>query len=294
MDANLHIVNGLPAPTFVLQENMDRLKGLELFPDDVWIASYPKTGTTWTQHIVRLIRNNGEEESVKISNAVPWLEATAGVRKNIESIDVDAFCGEVGPEDMPRPRAFMTHFPYDLLPCGPPHMTPCKYIYTSRNPKDVVVSMYCMLKTGYFHDLDWDTYCGRFCSGQVYFGSYFDHLLSWWVHRDDKNVLFLKYEDMKKDLRKTVNQIASFMGAEISSEVLSQIADLASFKRMKENDKVNYSWDKAYVNENGDHTFLRKGVVGDWKNFFSAQQSAKIDEICAEKFKDTGLEFDYD
>ena len=32
----------------------------------------------------------------------------------------------------------------------------------------------------------------------VKYGDYFDHVLSWWAHKDDKNVLFIKYEDIKK------------------------------------------------------------------------------------------------
>ena len=32
----------------------------------------------------------------------------------------------------------------------------------------------------------------------VFYGSRFDHVLSWWKHKDDPNVLLLKYEDMKK------------------------------------------------------------------------------------------------
>ena len=48
-----HRVNGLLVPDFVNQENVDKL-GLELYPDDVWVVTYPKSGTTWTQQIVRL------------------------------------------------------------------------------------------------------------------------------------------------------------------------------------------------------------------------------------------------
>ena len=70
----LHKVNGFLVPSFVNQEEVDKLKGLELYPDDVWVVTYPKCGTTWTQQIVRLIRNNGVQDDVRIDTAVPWLE----------------------------------------------------------------------------------------------------------------------------------------------------------------------------------------------------------------------------
>ncbi len=67
------------------------------------------------------------------------------------------------------------------------------------------------MKLGY-NDLDWGAFWKKFISGDVMYGDYFDHVLGWWHHKDDKNVLFLKYEDMKKDLPHAVSQIASFMG----------------------------------------------------------------------------------
>lgn len=41
-------------------------------------------------------------------------------------------------------------------------------------------------------------FADMFIKGQVYWGSWAEHVLGWWRHRDDENVLFLKYEDMKK------------------------------------------------------------------------------------------------
>ncbi len=53
-----HILkNGLKVPTFVLQEKVDAAKDLELYPDDVWIITYPKCGTHWVAQIARLIKN---------------------------------------------------------------------------------------------------------------------------------------------------------------------------------------------------------------------------------------------
>ncbi len=40
--------------------------------------------------------------------------------------------------------------------------------------------------------------------------------------------------------------------------------------------------------------FMRKGIVGDWKNFLSAEQSAEMDTICVNRLRDTGLEFQYE
>ena len=215
----LHKVNGFLVPYFIKQEVVDKLKDFELYPDDVWVVTYPKCGTTWTQQIVRLLRNNGVQDDVRITTAVPWLEANFRYSVNVEKL--------------PRPRAFKSHYPYDIFPCGPPHTTPCRYIYVARNPKDAAVSLYFQMKSAYIPGIEWDDYWRKFMAGEVEFGNYFDHLLSWLPHKDDKNVLFLKYEDMKRDLPGAVSQIASFIGADPSSDVITDIADLTSFDKMK-------------------------------------------------------------
>ena len=70
-----HIVDGLQVLKFVSQEQVDKLKEFQLYPDDVWVVTYPKCGTTWTQQIVRLIRSKGVSDGVRITEAVPSLEA---------------------------------------------------------------------------------------------------------------------------------------------------------------------------------------------------------------------------
>ena len=271
-------VDGLLVPVFVRQETVDQLKNLQLYPDDVWVVSYPKSGTSWMQQIVRLIRNNGVQDDIVLSDAVPYPES-------------HAIYPDVDVEKMARPRAFKSHMPYDLCPCGPPNTTPCKYIYIMRNPKDVAVSQYFFNKRVPYHpDEDWGTFWKKFIEGEVYYGNYFDHLLSWWPHRDDKNVLFIKYEDMKKDLPAAVSQVASFIGADISSDVIGKIADMTSFDKMKSDNTANYSWYDQYKRK-GAPDYLRRGIVGDWKNHLSQEQSAEMDAICAQRLGGTGLKF---
>ena len=104
-----HLLNGLVVPWFIHQETLDKIKDFPLRSDDVWIVTYPKAGSTWTQQIVRLLRSTSEaDKEKKIDDAVPWLEALPffpGV--NYEEVKADL-----------RPRAFKSHMPYEMMPCG--------------------------------------------------------------------------------------------------------------------------------------------------------------------------------
>ena len=50
---------------------------------------------------------------------------------------------------------------------------------------------------------------------------------------------------------------------------------------MKTNPAANLSWSHEY-HKAGSAPFMRKGVIGDWKNHFSAEQSVKIDELVSQ------------
>ena len=280
-DFPYNVVNGVCVPLSVTQEHVDKLKHMKVYSDDVWVASFPRCGSTWTRWIVRLIHNRGQPDDQEINDISPYVDVPR-VTEFVSLLD-----------DMPRPRILKSHFPYDSFPCGPPHETPGKYIYMSRNPKDVIVSLYCLVKQGHFQNVKWEKILKSQMEGSLTYGDYFDHLLGWWAHRNDENVLFLKYEDRKKDLAGQIKQIATFMEADLSSQELSKVVELATFDSMKKEEKVNQSWSKNY-DKDGEPVFLRKGVVGDWKNFFTPEESREMDIRSAEKLEGTGLEFEYD
>jgi len=105
-------------------------------------------------------------------------------------------------------------------------------------------------------------------------------------------VLFVKYEDLKKDLRGAVKQIGKFMGYDLSQKVVDEIAVKTSFESMKTNPLTNYSWEASSMKPEGT-PFMRKGQVGEWKNHLTVEQSAYFDAIYAEKMKDVALKFDF-
>ena len=274
-----HRVHGFLVPGGTTQEILDKLTSFKLEPSDVWISTFPKSGTTWTQQIVRLIRNKGESDDLKITHSVPWLESK--------------MASDVDNTTLPTPRAFKSHMPYEVMPCDVPGSTPCKYIYIARNPKDVAVSLFFHYKRNHAlpnANIDWSLFLCNFHHGNTEFGDFFDHVLSWWAHRNDPNVLFLTFEDMKRDLPSAIAHIARFIEIDISDEIISKIADKTSFSLMKSDDTVNYSWEQV----NTDATdFMRKGEVGDWVNHFTPEQSAEMDRECSKRLDGTGLEFIY-
>ena len=93
---------------------------------------------------------------------------------------------------------------------------------------------------------------------------------------------------MKTDLKKIVKKIANFLGHDLADEELDKITERCTFASMKQNNAVNKTALKIFENQ-----FIRKGIVGDWRNHFTADQSARMDKLVAEKITPIGLEYDY-
>ncbi|XP_077522182.1 sulfotransferase ssu-1-like [Amblyomma americanum] len=265
-------------------------------PDDVFIATYPKCGTTWVQYIVCGIFNRGAfpKDSVEFMLASPFLE----------------MLGAEAALKMPRPGAIKTHMSFDKVP----YSKDAKYITVVRNPFDVCVSFYHHTKEKPSYNvpnMTFDDYFENFVHGTVSFGDYFDHLLSLYEHRDDPNVLFLTYEELKENARAQVLRIADFLGSEYgkmlreNEEILKRILDGSDFKNMQAvvdsggsilhrlldlpPERALKSLElyreplKKRLESKGDVRFLRKGVVGDWRSHFSGSQIEKMKERISEK-----------
>ena len=285
---NYHVVNGLLFNTNLKPEAVDMLKDFPVRADDTWVSTYPKSGTTWMQHIVTLILNRGESEGIDICASVPWLEYFPN---GFDRKAVGQFYDSL--KLAPSPRVFKSHYSYDTMPYGSNlPTTRYKCIYVARNPKDVAVSYYHHVLGFYHHSYkpSWDELFDHFLKGEAEGGNWFDHVLSFWAHKDDDNILFLKYEDMKKDLPTAVTAVAKFLGIDLLQDVIEDIAKKSEFKKMKENPFAMYTARR----EPNAAPLLRKGEVGDWKNYFTPAQSAQFDAIYAERMRGTGLDFKFE
>lgn len=64
-------------PRKFVEQDLDRIKKFEVFNDDVWIVTFPKCGTTWTQEMIWMLNNNLDYETdkkVTLDERFPFLE----------------------------------------------------------------------------------------------------------------------------------------------------------------------------------------------------------------------------
>jgi hypothetical protein len=236
-------------------------------PGDIFVASYPKCGTTWTQYIVYLLQHDGRALAPgrRLEDVFPHLEEV----------------GDAAVRALAPPRLIKTHLACERTPWS----AHGKYVYVSRNPFDCAVSFYHHTR-GFVRHYDfaagtWNTFFECFVRGQVDFGDYFDHLLSWWPKRAEDNVLFLTYERMLEAPAEAVRAIAAFLGggaAELARDVrrVDGIVRDSDFEHMR---RDQGRWSSARPADMP--AFVRKGAVGDWRNHFSADQAKRL----AEKFR---------
>lgn len=134
-----------------------------------------------------------------------------------------------------------------------------------------------------------------FCKGVFLYGPYWDHVLAYWNEalRRPKEVLFLKYEEMKEQPGTQVRKVAEFYGCPFTFEeekegIVDAILGLCSFERLS-----NLEVNKEGYLPTGEmkQAYFRKGEIGDWKNYLTAEMAEELDMITEHKFQGSGLTF---
>ena len=172
-----------------------------------------------------------------------------------------------------------------------------KFLLSLRNPKDMLVSYYHFYRifVGEITFIGtWNEFFEMFRAKKLAYGDFFDWCKGWLKYRDSPKVLVVKYEDMKKDMLNEVQRVITFLGKDsvLTEKQIQDIVHHCTFKEMEKNDMVNYKYYENGFLDQSISPFMRKGVVGDWKNYFNDEQSTYVDELCRSLEKD-GLTFEF-
>eukprot|EP00057_Strongylocentrotus_purpuratus_P025732 XP_011680206.1 PREDICTED: sulfotransferase 1C4 [Strongylocentrotus purpuratus] len=293
-----HEYRGIRYPNVVLDSSIDRIKTFQVREDDIWVVTYPKSGTHWMMEIVGLILSDGDPDQINRSLYSSPAEMictdqdfpTSKEEEKLHPLDMSPFLDVI--EKAPSPRVIVSHLNFDLLPQD---LLKAKVVYVARNPKDVILSYFNFIGKNPALPLTLDKAIKNLVSGEMHWGPWPEHVRRFWDHRDHDNVTFVFYEDLKKEPAKYIQKIASGIGRPLLEDVLRRVvkfshidAQKETFKKMAESGKENL------VKGAGEYSFINKGISGRWKTHFTVAQNEAFDEWYKNKMTDTDLKFAFE
>jgi aryl sulfotransferase len=245
--------------------------------DDVIVATYAKSGTTWTQHIVGQLIFQGDP-SVKVAEISPWVDLRIMPPNLLELLEAQT-----------HRRVLKTHLPLDALTFSPK----ARYVYIARDGRDVVWSLYNHHASAnqLWYDLLNDT-PGRvgppierpdpdirryfqtwLAKDGVPFWPFWENISTWWAARDLPNVRLIHFNDLKRDLEGEMRKLADFLGCDIPEASWPTLVEQCGFDWMKAHAEQVTPLSGA-IFEGGAGKFINKGVNGRWKDVLTADDNA--------------------
>ena len=198
-------------------------------PEDVFVATQMRCGTTWMQQLVYQIVSRGAGEfrdpgRTHLYAISPWIEAVNSVPMRDAPL--------VG---APPTRIVKTHLPASHCPYSPK----AKYIYVARHPVSCFASILDFNRSMLGPLLPpLETMLSWFCSDRMYWRPWPVHVDGWWRWSETRpNVLFVHFEEMTRDLGAIVDRVAPFLGVQLASAERQRIVEKCSFKYMKDHEE---------------------------------------------------------
>jgi hypothetical protein len=221
-------------------------RNLDVFDDDVFIVSYPRSGNTWARFLLaNLVYPEKSPDFRNINELIPDPEALS--KRHLAKLS--------------RPRIIKTHQYF--------HPSYRKIIFVVRDPRDHAVSGYHFLRKMRFYsdDVPIEEHVKRITSDiNSQYGSWGENTASWLATRgNDPQFLLVRYEDLLQNTAEQLGRIALFLGIEASSERIHQAIERSSADKMRELERSQaLLWSTTKATRQ-DIPFVRSAKAGNWR-----------------------------
>jgi aryl sulfotransferase len=249
-----------------------RWANFEPRPNDIFVCTPPKCGTTWTQTIIASLLWPDGDAPGSVMTLSPWIE--------FEVFPIEVVLGNLKAQ---TGRRFMkTHTPADGIPFFPD----AKYVAVARDGRDAFMSMCNHLERFKLADQlneraaadgvppmpNWDGDAHAFFAHWLEDGSHFHHLGSFWARRADPRVYLLHYNDLKADLEGEMRRLAQWLGISVPEAKWPAVVERCTFESMRERGPEIGPLEIAF--EGGVKGFIFKGTNGRWRDVLTRDELA--------------------
>ena len=254
-----------------LREPLKMWQHRGLKPEDVYLASFGRSGSTWLRFVLLEIFTGTAAGFLNVHNIIPEIGMQASVRPILRS----------------GGRLIKTHEPY-----RPVYK---KAIYLVRDVRDVLLSAYALDSTigmalYHSHGRGFDGYMESFLKGEtMHQGSWQHHVNSWMDSplSGNDNLILIRFEDMRQNTESTVTTVLDFLELSYDKHQVHAAIANNSLERMRAKeesvkrsgvklDKKVLIRDLTVENEEG--RFVRKGAIAGWRNKLTEPQVRLIEQ----------------
>jgi hypothetical protein len=233
-------------------------RNLQVWPDDTFLVSYPKSGNTWTRFLVANLVYPGT--TVDFSNIPILVPDPEGLSKRQLA-------------RLPRPRILKSHQYFD------PRYK--RVIYVVRDPRDVAVSQYHFRRKRRViaDDYPMDKFVADFIVGDGFpYGSWGENVGSWLATRQNRpDFLLLRYEDILEDATRELAKVAAFLNVPADPERLRNAVNRSTADEMRKMEKAQSMGWSTTKETRQDIPFVRAAKAGGWRDSLSDESVAHLE-----------------
>ncbi|MFT4926880.1 MAG: hypothetical protein ACI8WB_002979 [Phenylobacterium sp.] len=262
-------------------EKLIAMDGYQPKKQDVFVATYFKSGTNWMLQIAQQIADYGDSTFEHIHDVVANPEAGVYPDLNVKPV-------YQSPSGL---RVIKTHQSAPYIP----YNESAKYLVVLRSPKEVLVSSYHFF-CGILNVLPYisfEEWAEIFMAQDSLLDRWIEHTSSYWAWRDRSNVYVVKFDQLKKQPEEEIKTIIALLEIPLNEQQLAQVIERASFKYMKTQQDKFAPARSPFIAKDKTTNMMRKGEAGSKEAADHAALLASIDKICQQKLDHMGSDFPY-